>query len=615
MQQTLGRFFPLVRSLSGYDRQQFRGDMSAGLTTAVMLIPQAMAYAMLAGLPPYIGLYASTVPLFLYALFGTSRQLAVGPVAMVSLMVAAGVGAVAQPGSDQYLLLAVLLAGMVGAIQLLMGVARLGFLVNFLSHPVVSGFTSAAALIIGLSQLKHLLGVPIERSHHVHEILLSAARQVTDIQPITLAIGLGALALLFVIKKIKPTAPGALLVVVLSTLVVWLFGLHDRGVAIVGKVPAGLPGFSLPSLELAQIEELFPIALAIALVGFMESISVAKAFATKHRYEIDANKELVGLGVANLAGSLFSAYPVTGGFSRTAVNDQAGARTGLSSLLTALFVVVTLLLLTPLFTFLPKAVLAAIVMSAVFGLVDVKEVRHLWKVKRTDLVMLGLTFAATLGLGIEIGILTGVAASLLSLILKTTRPHVAVLGQVPGTHVFRNVERYPDAVQLPGIVTLRVDAPFYFANVNFLKATINRLQEGMDRPVRAIVLDASSINTLDASADAALHTIVRELRSRDVELFMAEVRGPVRDVMQRSGFVDLLGEERFTWSVRRAVENAGAHLASIGQAADIDPARRSVSRREEPDQGPCQAEVARRGVFSREKKTVDTHKTPQPIDI
>ena len=563
MLATLKKQIPLLQSMRGYDKTSFRGDLIAGLTVAVMLIPQGMAYAMLAGLPPIVGLYASTVPLALYALFGTSRQLAVGPVAMVSLMVAAGVGALAKPGSGEYLALAVMLAGLVGVVQLAMGVMRLGFLVNFLSHPVVSGFTSAAALIIGFSQLKHLLGVEIARSHHVHAIVWQAIERVAEIKPVTLAIGAASIAVLLALKKWNPRFPGALTVVVLGTLAVVVFGLHERGVGIVGDVPKGLPTPTMPTFDWALIQQMAPMALAIALVGFMESISVAKAFARKNRYPIDANRELVGLGVANIAGSFFQGYPVTGGFSRTAVNGQAGAKTGLASLITAGVISLTLLFLTPLFYYLPKAVLAAIIMVAVFGLVDVAEVKHLYRVKKSDLALLIVTFVATLSLGIEAGIGVGVGASLLAVIFRTTRPHTAVLGRVPGTHAYRNVERNPEVETFDGVLVVRVDAQFYFGNVTFLKETLQKLVKQASKPVRAVVLNASTINHLDSSADSALHEVVTDFREQGIELFFANVRGPVMDVMKRSHFVEQLGEDHFAMSVTRAVTKAQEYVASV----------------------------------------------------
>ena len=558
---SIKHYLPILDWGSRYSREDLRGDTMAGLTTAVMLIPQAMAYAMLAGLPPSIGLYASIVPLALYAVFGTSRQLAVGPVAMVSLLVATGVGALVEPGqTETYVAYAVVLALMVGVIQLAMGVVRLGFLVNLLSHPVISGFTSAAALIIGFSQLKHLLGVSIPRSNHIHTIILQALEKIGDIQPITLALGVASVVILVVLKKYKPMWPRALVVVLFGTLAVWLFGLHEQGVAIVGDVPSGFPAPKMPMMDLNVLKELAPIAITISLVSFMESISVAKAFATRNRYEVEPNQELIGLGMANIGGAFFSAYPVTGGFSRTAVNGQAGARTGMASLITAGVILLAVLFLTPLFYYLPKAVLAAIIMTAVFGLVDVHEVKHLWKVERGDLALLGLTFIATLSFGIEEGILIGVGASLLRFIISTTRPHTAVLGNLPGTAVYRNVKNFPEAQTTPEVLAVRIDAQFYFGNVTFLKETLKKLEASAAEPIRAIVIDACSVNQLDSSADAALHELRLDYKGRDVELYLANVKGPVREIMKASGFTKALGEDHFFLSVHEAVQTARSHI-------------------------------------------------------
>lgn len=560
MKTMLKGAIPAFDWLANYKRENLKGDLTAGLTVGVMLIPQGMAYAMLAGLPPIIGLYASIIPVIVYALLGTSNQLAVGPVAIVSLMTAAGVGTLANGSVEAYIAYAVLLSLMVGAMQFFMGVGRFGFLVNFLSHPVISGFTSAAALIIGFSQLKHLLGVDIPRSHHIHEIIYNAFQQINAVDVATLLIGVGSVALLLWLKKVKPMFPGALLVVVLSTLIVWYFGLNEGGVKIVGDVPAGLPSLSIPALDWNAMQQLLPTAIAISMVGFMESISVAKAFARRNRYEINPNQELIALGAANIAGSLFKGYPVTGGFSRTAVNGQAGAKTPLASIITALLIALVLMFLTPLFYYLPKAVLAAIIMTAVFGLVDIKEMKHLYKVKRTDLVLMGLTFFATLSLGIEAGILAGVGASLLWVIIRTTRPHVAELGNIPGTDIYRNVERNPQATTRDGLLILRIDAQFYFGNSTFLKDTVKKYVAEAKTPLKGIIIEAASINQLDSSADTTLHELVDELKSQGIDLYFANVKGPVMDVMHRSHLDEKLGEDHFFGSISKAVKAAGEKL-------------------------------------------------------
>jgi len=549
------KYLPLLGTLRSYGREDARADLQAGLTTAVMLIPQAMGYAMLAGLAPIYGLYAAVLPLIAYGVFGTSRQLAVGPVAMVSLLVAAGVGAIAQGGTERYVALAVLLALMVGVIQLVMGIGRLGFLVNFLSHPVISGFTSAAALIIGLSQLKHLLGFDIPRSSFIHETLARALVGIQQTHFVTLGIGIASIAILVVLKKVSPRFPRALAVVVLGSLAVWGFDLQEKGVKIVGEVPDGLPPLALPTLDWAAMKQLFPIALAISLVGFMESIAVAKKYARQEKYEVDANQELVGLGLANLFGAMTRAYPVTGGFSRTAVNAQAGAKSGVASIVTAVVVGITLLMLTGWFYYLPKAVLAAIIMTAVFGLIDVAEVRHLFQVSRSELTMLLITFLATLTLGVEEGIGVGVAGSIGLLVFRTTRPHVAVLGRLPGKTAYRNVARFDEATPVPGVLAVRLDAQLYFGNVNFLKETLDQFEQERETPLKAVIIDASGMNRIDASGESAFREIHGGYEERGVELHFANIKGPVRDLLRRSGFWSTLGEERFHLSVHDAVES------------------------------------------------------------
>jgi sulfate permease, SulP family len=568
--------------MRSYGGEDLRGDLVAGLTTAVMLIPQGMAYAMLAGLPPIMGLYASTVPLVVYAIFGTSRQLAVGPVAMVSLLTAAGVGTLAAAGSQAYIAYAILLALMVGGLQLGMGVARMGMLTNFLSHPILAGFTSAAALIIASSQIGHLLGIDLERSNHIHEILIQAGSQIGNTQITALLIGVGAIAMLVALKRYRPKWPRALIVVVLATVSVWALGLSERGVAIVGDVPAGLPGFAIPELSWAAMGALFPMALTIALVSFMESIAVAKKIAQKHRYEVDSNQELVALGSANIAGAFFGSHPVTGGFSRTAVNDQAGARTPAAAILTAAVIGLTLLLFTPLFYYLPRAVLAAIIITAVFGLVDFREAKHLWKVEKSELALMGITFVATLSVGIEEGILIGAGASLLWFVYKTTTPHVAVLGKFPDRPVYRNVDRFDEVETVDGVLTLRIDSQFYYGNVTFLKDTLSRLEKKMDTELRAVVLDGSSINQLDSSAETALHHIVEDYHGRGIGFYLASPKGPVRDMMRRASLWELLGDDHIPYTVHEAVEAAQQSLEAAPDTRKAREPERAADDRPEP---------------------------------
>lgn len=548
-------YIPILDWFPTYGKEAFKGDLAAGLTVGVMLIPQGMAYAMLAGLPPIYGLYASILPLILYAIFGTSRQLAVGPVAMVSLLIAAGVGAVAEIGSETYIQLAILLALMVGLIQFLMGLFRLGFLVNFLSHPVVSGFTSAAALIIGFSQLKHLLGIDIPRSNFIHEIVYAAAANIGATNLYTLGIGLFAIAMILGIKRLKIRIPGPLVAVVFGIVVVWGFGLQEQGVKIVAEVPSGLPSFAWPSFNWEQIQLLLPIALAISFIGFMESIAVAKAIQSKHKnYEVIPNQELIGLGLANIGGSLLQAFPTTGGFSRTAVNDQTGAKTGMASIISAGLIILTLLFLTSLFYFLPKAILASVIMVAVFGLIDYKEAMHLWKHYRPDFWMLAITFIGTLALGIEEGVMIGVILSLAMMVYQTTRPHIAELGKIPGKPHYRNVHRFDHLEERKDILIVRFDARLYYANVAYFQEAMKELMAKKGKALDLFILDADSMNGMDSTGVHTLEELVAYCKNQDIDFFMVGVKGPVRDILHRFGFYHKIGENQFFLRVQHAVD-------------------------------------------------------------
>lgn len=553
----LSRFLPILSWLPAYRRGDLSGDVIAGLTVAVMLVPQSMAYALLADLPPVVGLYAALIPPAIYAFFGTSRQLAVGPVAMDSLLVAMAVGSLVKAGTPEYLAAAIMLAAMVGAIQLALGLMRAGFLVNFLSKPVVSGFTSAAALIIGFSQLKHLLGFSLPRDHRVHLVLWEAASRLAETHAVTLAIGGTAVIALLGLKRVQKrtgkTIPGALLVVAAGTIAVVLGELDGAGgVRAVGLVPPGLPDIALPLFDVEMMTALLPAAGTIALVAFMEAISVARFVASKEKYRIDPNQELIGLGMANLGGSLVGGYPVAGGFSRTAVNVQAGARTPLAGMITAALVGLTLVLFTPLFEHLPVAVLAAIIMTAVFGLIDLGTARRLWAVSKPDFALLAITFVATLQFGITEGVLTGVAASLVLFLIRSTRPHYAVLGRLGETQVFRNVKHYAQARTVPGVLILRFDAVFYFGNISFLE---ERLIEEEQRwgALQHVVFDASGINALDASGADALLDICEAYRTRGIGVRFAGVKGPVRVMMDRAGIVESVGADAFFFSVAESL--------------------------------------------------------------
>lgn len=526
---------PISLWLPSYRRSDLRHDLGAGLTIAAMLVPQGMAYALLAGLPPEVGLYASTLPVVAYALLGTSRQLAVGPVAIVSLLTASALQPLFEQGSTGYVAAAALLALMVGVVHLVLGVGRLGFVVNFLSHSVLVGFTAAAAIIIGFSQVKHVLGISIPSTERFHETLLEVIGGLGGTHSLTLAVGLGSITALLILKRIARRIPAAFVVVATTTAISSMWDLDESGLATVGEIPASLPAFGLPDLSGGVIGDLATTAVVITLIGFMESIAVAKVYARRHQYDVIPNQELIALGGANVVSGLFGGYPVTGGFSRTAVNDSAGARTPLASLITAVLVLVTLAVLTPLFQNLPKAALGAVIIVAVINLVDIREMMHIAHVKRSDLVGLAIAFWATLILGIEIGIAVAIVSSMLVVFARMSRPHSAVLGRIPDTTSYRNLDRFPEAHTDPGVRVIRIDAALSFINAQHVKRLLSSEAGALPASGGTLVLDCSGINDLDATGADTLAEVIDEFAGSHVALHLCDVKGPVRDVMHRAG--------------------------------------------------------------------------------
>jgi sulfate permease, SulP family len=564
----LGRIVPAADWLRHYEARDLPGDLVAGTVVAIMLVPQGMAYAMLANLPPQVGLYASMVPLLLYGLLGTSRTLAVGPVAIVSVLVAVAVAKAGPMEPGQAMGLAIALALGVGTLQLVMGALRLGFLVNFLSDPVIAGFTNAAALVIGLSQVKHLLGVALPHTERPIELLLATVRQLPETNSATLGIGMGSLlVLLFFNRHLAPVLrkaglservaatlakTGPLVTVAGASLLAWQLDLAERvGVKVVGVVPAGLPGITIPAWDWGQMQLLLPMIAAISLVGYVESFSIAKSLASRRRERVDANGELIGLGAANIGAAFTGGYPVTGGLSRSLVNYSAGARTGLASMVTAGLVALTVLFFTPAFTHLPQAVLAAIIVVAVSGLIDVTIPRRLWRYNRHDFLSFLVTFGAVLGLGVEAGIGAGAASALLLFIFRASRPHVAVLGRVGNTEHFRNVLRHKVQTR-PDAMVIRIDASLYFGNARFVEDYV--LGALADQPqVRHVVLVCSAVNAIDATALETLERLLHELQNSGVQLHLAEVKGPVMDKLEDVGFAEQLGRSHIHLSTHLAM--------------------------------------------------------------
>jgi sulfate permease, SulP family len=545
--------------MRGYQRAYLRGDLFAGAVVAVMLVPQGMAYAMLAGLPPVVGLYASTIPVFVYALFGSSRQLAVGPVAIISLLLAARFSALAEPGSAEYVGIILTVALLVGVIQLAMGLLRLGFLTHFISHAVMSGFTSAAAVIIILSQMGPLLGVDLGRAHSVGPLMMEIVSRMRDAHVLTLVTGVGAIAVLVVFRMKAPRFPSGLLLVAAATALTFFMGLHERGLAIVGAVPMGLPSFAMPGISPALALPLLTTALTIVFVGFIESVAIGEIVAAKENYRLDVNQELRALGLANAAAGFFSGCPVSGGFSRTAVNHEAGAKTPLASTVSATLVLLTLLFLTPLFRYLPKAALAAVVIVAVSSLIDVRQAVYLFRLRKADGVVLLVTFLATLLAGVQTGVLSGVALSLAQFIWRSAHPHMAELGYLAGENVFRNIKRYPKARVFPNALILRIDASLYFANLEFVEQYIRERLAG-EGGIQWVILDMSGVNDMDAVAISAIEKLMENYKDRGIVFLFAALKGPVRDLIARAGWPERYGQRVACTSIVHALREAGMEI-------------------------------------------------------
>ncbi|MEG6508994.1 sulfate permease [Methyloligella sp. 2.7D] len=550
---TLRRYLPILDWGASYSRTLFGHDLLAAVIVTVMLIPQSLAYAMLAGLPPEAGLYASMLPLVAYAIFGTSRTLAVGPVAVVSLMTASSVGAIAASGTADYASAALLLALLSGLMLLAIGLFRLGFLANFLSHPVISGFITASGIIIAASQLKHILGIQAQGSN-LASLLASMAGHIGETNLWTFAIGAGAIAFLFWVRLgLKPllTAWGAspraadivaktapVLLILVTTALAWWFHLDQRGVHIVAEIPQALPPFALPPLDLSLIEQLWLPALLISIIGFVESVSVAQTLAAKRRQRIHPDQELIGLGAANIAASVSGGFPVTGGFARSVVNFDAGAETPAAGAFTAIGILVAALLLTPFLYYLPQATLAATIIVAVLSLVDLGALKRTWAYSRADFAAMAATILLTLGFGVEVGVVTGVAVSIVLHLWRTSRPHCAVVGVIPGTEHFRNINRH-EVETSDRLITLRIDESLYFPNARFLEDRISELVAENPK-VENLVLMCPAVNHIDASALESLEAINRSLKDAGVTFSLSEVKGPVMDRLKRTHFLDEL---------------------------------------------------------------------------
>ncbi|AXK41010.1 SulP family inorganic anion transporter [Erythrobacter aureus] len=560
------RYLPILEWGRTYNRNVLTDDLMAAVIVTIMLIPQSLAYALLAGLPPVVGLYASILPLVLYAVFGTSRTLAVGPVAVISLMTASAAGAIAEQGTAQYLEAAITLAMLSGVMLAILGILRAGFLANLLSHPVISGFITASGILIATSQLKHILGVTAGGDNWP-DMLGSLAASIDETNGWTLAIGIPATMFLFWVRKgAKPALQkvglperaadmtakaGPVVAVALTILAAIAFDLQDKGVNIVGAIPQGLPPFAVPSTDLALIEQLWVPALLISIIGFVESVSVAQTLAAKRRQRISPDQELIGLGAANVASAFSGGYPVTGGFARSAVNFDAGAQTPAAGAYTAVGIALATLFLTPLLFSLPIATLAATIIVAVLSLVDLKTPGRLWRYSKADFAAHIATIAITLIAGVEMGVIAGVVVGLLLYLWRASRPHAAIVGRVPETEHFRNVERH-EVFTVPHVLSIRIDEALTYLNARWLEEYV--LEEVAERPaVRHVILMCSAVNAIDASGLESLEAINHRLGDGGIGLHLSEVKGPVMDRLQRSHFLEELNGQVFL-SQSRAFE-------------------------------------------------------------
>ena len=556
----LERLIPLYGNLKKYEASNWRQDILAGIIVSIIIIPQGMAYALLAGMPPIYGLYGGLIPLIVYGIFGTSGQLAIGPVAISSILLFAGVSHLADPFSASYIELIILTGFLAGVLQLLLGIFRLGFLVNFISQPVITGFTAAAAVIIFVSQLKTVLGILVPRSDNLIDTVTYLVHHISELNWLAVAFCVVSLIILIVLKKISKAIPGALIVVVSGILAA--YGLAQYGLSgnlqIVGEIPTGLPVFQVPDFSIDNILLLLPTVLTVGIMGVVECIGIAKGIQRDDQTsKVRPNMELSALGLSKMAGSFFQALPSSGSFSRSAINDEAGSKSGLSSITTALMVGLTLIFFTKLFYYLPSTVLAAIIIYAIRNLFDVKEMRSLWKSHKIDFSMMAVTFFITVFFGIEKGVITGVILSLAIFIYRSSRPHMVRLGRLPNSEVYRNLDRFEEAKCPEDVLIVRIDNQLFYANVLFFEETIQHYSR--TRPeLRLVILDASGMHNIDSTGIRVLTQLHSYYKKRNTAFVISGAIGPVRDIISSSALLTLMGQKSFFLEIHDAMQFHGA---------------------------------------------------------
>lgn len=541
--------------LKDYNISIFRKDFIAALTVVVLIIPQGMAYAVLTGVPPIYGLYAFLVPLFIYPLFGSSPFLSVGPVAIVSILVATGLCHFAEPMSTEYIQLAILVSLIAGILQFGLYIMRAGFLVNFLSHPVLAGFTSGAAVIIIISQLKHALGVSLARQSNIFYSLKDLLLKIPELNIITLVFFLSTLIGILFFKRIKQSFPSYLFFILITSLLIYYLGL-DKDVHIIGSVPSGLPQFTIPSVtNLDTIISLLPLAILVGFVSFVESLSIAKSLAARNgNMAVDPNKELLGLGLAKIGGAFFQAFPNTGSFSRSAINESVGAKTGISSILAAGLVGISLLFFTSLFYYIAYSVLAAIIVSAVLKLIDYKEALHLFKSDRGDFWVFMLTFTFTLIFGVQYGILGGICVSLFLILKRASQPHVAILGKIDNSGIYRNINRFDEAETDDEVLIIRYDEDIFFANAeHFYSTVMDEIKK--QSAIKYIILDMSSVSNIDSTGIKQFKILIQNIQAGHVQIHISGPKGPLRDRLKQEGIIELIGKENHHQSIEKSMQS------------------------------------------------------------
>ncbi len=546
---------PIVETFKKYTIGIGKSDFLAGLTVGVILIPQAIAYAFLAGVPPIYGLYSSLIPLIIYAFLGTSQHLSIGPVAVTSILIMAGVSQLAEPFSNEFVSLVLLVGLLVGVIQVLMGFLKLGFLVNVLAQPVISGFISAAAIIIIVSQFKSGFGITMPTNVSTFESISYLIAHILESHLPSVIITLISITLMLVLKVWKKNFPSALMLIVVFTLSSYLYDFKSMGISILGEIPDGLPSLYVPNLEWETIKALMPTVFTLTIIGYLGSIGIAKSFQMKHRnYEVNPNKELIALGFAKIIGTFFQGNLASGSYSRSAINEDAGAKTTISALATALIILMALLFLTPLLYFLPKPVLAAIILVSVFSLIKIKEARKYLNIQLDDFIIMLVTFLVTLLISIETGILSGVMLSFVFLQYKSSKPHIAELVKIPKTNYYRNLNRFPNGKSDDRYIVMRFDDQLFFGNSDYFKESVYKLIEKRKITPNYIIVNATNIHNIDSTALHMLEDLYAELEIKNIQILFAAMIGPVRDVLKRSGFMNQIGNSHQFMSIRDAVK-------------------------------------------------------------